>query len=215
LMLFSQVMIFQLPDCLHAIRSWSLDIAASQTFTLSLWQSVTQTQRTNFYQLTKSSKWQVKRSFLWYLSIQNSYVIVCRYPHYISLCHTNCLNLFISALPVSPNIFYEVDWYKLQSFVFLQVVFFGGGWVFFLKQLFRDYEVCWCVRVHEWDRDVCCMAGVIRTAQCGNVHENVIGIAPIKWGNVLETVIMGCFDNVTISCLKWSTDLYYLTWRNC
>ena len=23
----------------------------------------------------------------------------------------------------------------------LQVLFFGGGWVFFLKQLFRDYEV--------------------------------------------------------------------------
>jgi len=30
--------------------------------------------------------------------------------------------------------------YMCNLFV-LQVIFFGGGWVFFLKKLFRDYEV--------------------------------------------------------------------------
>ncbi len=35
------------------------------------------------------------------------------------------------------------NWRRLRLFVFLsfQIVFFGGGWVFFLKKLFRDYEV--------------------------------------------------------------------------
>lgn len=29
----------------------------------------------------------------------------------------------------------------MLCFLDFQVLFFGGGWVFFLKQLFRDYEV--------------------------------------------------------------------------
>jgi hypothetical protein len=45
-------------------------------------------------------------------------------------------------------------------------------------------------------------AGVIRTAQCGNVRENVISTALIREpGNVNEKVVTGCLDNVAISIL--------------
>ena len=27
-------------------------------------------------------------------------------------------------------------------FIHMQIVFFGGGWIFFLKKLFKNFEVC-------------------------------------------------------------------------
>lgn len=48
---------------------------------------------------------------------------------FASLCRGNYLHLKLTILIVTAMVFVP------------QVVFFAGGWVFFVKQLFRDYEV--------------------------------------------------------------------------
>lgn len=39
------------------------------------------------------------------------------------------------------SLYFQTFLHLLQPFLIFQLLFFVGGWVFFVKQLFRDYEV--------------------------------------------------------------------------
>jgi len=50
------------------------------------------------------------------------------------------------------KITFQVFYTTVILLSYVQVIFFGGGWVFFLKKLFRDYEV---------SRDISCIYEVL------------------------------------------------------